>query len=211
MLKKLKSWFLSDSLFKNLPWVCTAAAFVYASWVFFWPTFTQTYLKNAIWNGVLIISIVICLFIIVKSYYDHNKNLMKGLDGFVFAAILVKSIYELFLMTNGSLSFSFKVALTVLTAVIVLNHFIMANDHKSQSNAIYLNYCAMIAYLCLSAIGIVVNVITSDSKLAEAGELLVMAFISIPVMLTVLCIETRVNEFKIIREEKAQMESEEGK
>jgi len=151
--------------------------------------------------GIEIINVLI-VFGITASYKAHEKNIMKTLFG---ALLMGRIIYTFFSWTNiffenpgSTLDLVMVAIFTLLYIVLFINHLVLGYGHKSNPSRTSLNRVAgALILLCIiiecipyfiSTIFTVTNIL---GIIAEAA-----------IIIEILCIETKVDAYKIIRESK---------
>ena len=145
---------------------------------------------------------VICGVNLYFSYKDHKKNVMKGLMGAVLALELSLSI-----MSLGAEYVSIVNYLAILMAFLMfLNHFIINKDHHSNPNKIFFNQIVAILYAIVTCFGyleLLSYVGFLDFSHYIADELAHISLIGI-----VICVESRLDMFRQLREKVGENEED---
>lgn len=142
-------------------------------------------------QGILFVLLVI----LGRSYFDHEKNVMKCAIGGVFSMILA---YELLrVMTYGF--YAAAVVTLVVAGVLYLSHLLINSEHHSSPAAILFNQILMFVYL-VQGIIFGVLVLVEDGTPALSYFLFRLATIfSLAVIVT---IEAKLDAYRIARESK---------
>jgi len=145
---------------------------------------------------------VICIVGISMSFYSHKKNLMKTLLGAAFMSRIVYAlteftVYTVYVKDDTALTIWATVYL-VLSLMFFANHIILALGHKARTDNV------------IAGIGICIGIILDDLALYFVGPfdlnyailLLLGIIVDLAIFMVILSVEVKVNEFKLIRDEK---------
>jgi len=195
MKKGIDKFLTSDKVLYSLPWIyaiCTLAFEIFN-------IISGIYI-SIFELGLEIINILI-VFGIAISYKAHEKNIMKTLFG---AVIMGQIIYTFNFITSifGITEYIFTLVLTIigllLYIVLFINHLILGYGHKASPDRVKLNRVVGLLIFIVICISRIPNYISAEMIIS--GILGILAETSI--ILEILCIETKVDAYKIIRESK---------
>lgn len=138
-----------------------------------------------------------CLVCLYLSFKNHSKNVMKGMMGALLAAMLLDC--TCWLNTYFGLDTIFSCITIALNTVLFINHFIINNEHHSKSGNILVNQI-VVCLLCI--VYVVWDALWALSY--PLGAATVGAISSsihcIGVTATVVCVESRLDAYRIDRE-----------
>jgi len=191
MLKKI---FTNDKLFYMLPWtylVCIVAyeIITYVNWN-----------QEGIFFDVASEALnVLFIFGITISYKNHEKNITKMLFGAILAESVIYALncaqYEL-TSPYGIVSKVCSLIYPVLYIVLFLNHLLLGYGHKASPKRVVWN--RTIGLLIITSV-IIWN-IARGSAASQIVETVISIITETVIVLIVLCIETRVDAYKLDRE-----------
>ncbi len=161
------------------------------------------------WTGVIAAAGVLSLYI---SYKTHNKNVMKGLIGFVLAVILMLDVYyfgfDLSLYESADV-LAIDFVFFALDLILIVNHFILASDHGSRPVNILVNQIVLFLQAATSAgyyiLTITENALEYGSAAGGSDALIPVINIAFALSCTmtfaaVVCVESRLDVYKARRE-----------
>lgn len=165
---------------------------------------------------VLVPLITIIAIVLYRSYKTHNKNVMKGLMGSVLMWLVVQDTsFMVEVFKNGQAAFVssvdnlyglfvvIRVVCVLVTLGIFALHFVINSDHKSNPLFIELNQTLQLFLICLY----MADIIVSAMALGYISIELVAFFIfKAGLMNMVICIESKLDAYRIIREAKGWKE-----
>lgn len=181
---------------KITPFVSTVAAIAYIICVFVAGD------KNRIWisNILFIVPIVVASFVLVKSYLDHNKNVMKSLIGFILAGLLMLSMHYAFTNFDGSQwDCIAKAVIFGFVVIFTVNQFLLSNDHYARPLILFINQAIVDIIVILGLTCAIIDAVQFKDNIGIFISLLLFAICS---MFLVLELEIKVNDYKLVREEK---------
>jgi len=165
---------------------------------------------------VLVPIITIIAFVLFRSYKTHNKNVMKGLMGAVLMWLVTEEVsYMINVFLSGPVAFKntvdnlyglfvvVKVVCVIVTLGIFALHFVINSDHKSNPLFIELNQTLQLFLICLYVADIIISAMAMGSLNAELIAFLVF---KAALMNMVICIESKLDAYRIIREAKGWTE-----
>jgi len=148
----------------------------------------------------------VCLISLYISYKKHSKNVMKGMIGALLSAMLFDS--TCWLDTDFGLDTVFSCVLIVLNIALFSNHFIINKEHHSKPFNIRINQFLV---LLIGAVYIIWDVmwIINYPNGADIFGAVVECVYSIGVAVTIVCVESRLDAYRLDRE-KAGWTEEKG-
>jgi len=155
--------------------------------------------------SIIYILMVFCQVGIYISYKKHSKNIMKGLMGAIFMALLISSI--IWKISNRS-EIPFHIIDIVFSFGIVLNHFVINSDHMSSPLQIAINQIAA----TVLAINSIIWAITFFNYCSSVIEFILSIATALGYCCSILflvCIESRLDAYRLDRE-KAGWTEEKG-
>lgn len=204
----LSTIFKNDKLFKTSAIISVICTVIYIVCFFFWcqgPEDIPWLFTDALLG--------VCSVVLYLSYSRHNKNLMKGIAGFLLGIILMDDIQSLTYFISIDDPFSaFSIFYLVCGTIFVINHFILCSNRKSNSVSVAINQVVLlldalaliigyIFYMTTSVDFINPSVVDYISTIAEG-----INFIFICVM--IICVESRLDAYKVDREDAGWTEEE---
>lgn len=156
-------------------------------------------------------------FFLWRAYKKHDKNVMKGLLGVILTLALCNELCYLYGYYQIKLSLivektpvlgtafgAIEFVFIALQVLIFLGHFFINADHHSTPALVHLNQVCLVMLLAV----IVVQEVFSMAALGGYGtaELFGQIFwclLELGVFTTVICIESKLDAFRIAREQKA--------
>jgi len=195
MLKKL---FTNDKFFSTVSVIGFIGAIIYSIGCFlFWTDILfSSYISAAIYmliNGVLVLILYI-------SYKKHLKNLMKGVVGallmgeFATVCTLTFPIIDTF-----PLDIICNFILLALTLVLLINHFIINTDHHSNKTNVSINQWCSVLIAADAVVWSIAWIPHLDSSVAIVFQL-ITSIASISTMASVVCVESRLDAYRLDRE-----------
>ena len=206
----LNGVFTNDKLFKASTIICAICTAIYIACFFSWSW--NSGLADLPWLFIDVITGV-CAIVLYVSYRRHNKNLMKGITGFLLASILMDDVQSMvyYLSINDAFSV-FSIFYVVCAIIIVINHFIQSSSRKSNSVSVTVNQIVLlldvlavivgyIFYMAASADFINPSVVDYISTIAEGFNFVFICTI-------IICVESRLDSYRIDRENAGWTEEE---
>ena len=148
----------------------------------------------------------ICLICLYISYKRHDKNVMKGMIGAVLTALLLDC--TCWLDTYFGPDTIFSCTLFVLKVIIFVNHFIINKEHHSMPINIRINQIVLVVW-CLVCIAWDAVWAFSFPLGKDTFGAVVECCYCIGAFVSIVCIETRLDAYRIERE-KAGWTEEKG-
>jgi len=191
MRKILGKIFTNDKFFMVISVVGTVSFFINALFYL-----TQNIIDYDITMAISLLFLSVCQGTLYVSYIMHNKNVMKGMMGALLGALLL----------NASEWISSTVALDkvvgwiflMLMIVLMFNHFVINSDHHSNPKNIYFNQILVIFCVILLLLWDILWAINNGGKII--GAAIVDAFCSTSVLACIVCVESRLDAYRIDRE-----------
>jgi len=185
----MKKLFTNNKYFIT-SFLITAAAF-FALIVLIAVQSTYDFLHYEWLTDILFLACEIAMFV---SFRNHNKNLMKGMIGATLMAEVMDALYWDANPENGSMACA--VLSTIVTVLLFIVHFSVNSDRHSNPNAIKVNMRLFFVFVVIEVIWFVCDV--------KAGENVVYGILvmlsQIGLLNTVVCIEAKLDAFRIDRE-----------
>ncbi len=143
----------------------------------------------------------LCVLFLYTSYRKHSKNVMKCIIGALLMLVLVHPISMLASgNANGALAFV-KVFSVLFAAELFINHLIINSDHHSNPANVRFNQSLCIALaLCYFAC-IALTWKYNETALCKCADV-VGSVAYACVIASVVCVESRLDAYRIAREEK---------
>lgn len=151
------------------------------------------------------IIIGICSAVLYLSYINHNKNIMKGIIGFLFATILMNDIKNLEYYTVASFSYICQLLFVVLDIVLVVDHFVLNSTHLSKPVTVKINQFVLVLFTIISIV-LLINVLSGMSSFPGVAlynyiESITSGLIFVFTFASIVCVESRLDLYKAIREQ----------
>jgi len=190
MLKKL---FTSDAffLFSVALTVISVVPFTICALIV-WPQYSYM-------PAILVVDAVSVVALYV-SYKRYNKNVMKGLIGFLLMGVLAITITATFpIESEDTLYTILSIINLIVVVVLCVNHFVINSDHHSKSSNILLNQVLLFGQFVL-------YLIMAYRWIGEInGIILILYMFGIPfaifgVTASIVCVESRLDAYKLDRE-----------
>jgi len=195
MKNGLDKLFMSDRVLYAMPWIYAITTLAYGIMII---TFN---VSQSIFDlGIEIIN-VLTVFGITVSYKAHEKNIMKTL----FGALMMGGIIYFFSWVNiyiGKPEYTFALIsnaiITLLYIVLFINHLVLGYGHKANPSRTSLNRVAgILIVLC-----VVIECVPFYTSVEYTVASLLAIISEAAIIIEILCIETKVDAYKIIRENK---------
>jgi len=155
--------------------------------------------------GLTYVILAVCLLCLFFSYESHSKNVMKGLMGGLLMTVVILSLngLEAELLLDkicGVLFLIFAVALTV-------NHFLINRTHSASPAQVFLNqFIALLMFL--NHLSWSIGLICLSPILPNIVSSLVSAVAMLCMLASVVCIETKLDAYRLDREAAGWTEEE---
>jgi len=148
-------------------------------------------------SAIFLLFEAVCLISLYISYQKHSKNVMKGMIGALLSAMLLDSVC--WLDTDFGLDTVFSCVLIVLNIILFSNHFIINKEHHSKPLNIHINQFLV---LIIGAVYIIWDVIWAINYPDGANIFgaIVECVHCIGVTVTVVCVESRLDAYRLDRE-----------
>ena len=204
----MKKLFTSDKFFKLAAFITLIAAVV-ADIL----TVALGYLKNEQFIQsyfVYAILVGIGAVVVYLSYKNHDKNTTKGMIGFLFALLLMVDVNTLFNIGTPLMSLFDSICaifLVILDVLLIINHFVLGSDHGSRPNTVLFNQVLWIALVVMNIVGIVSIAVLHSGYFNDSLHGLnsvIYLFVYLFAFATIICVESRTDEYKAIRQEKGK-------
>jgi len=194
MKEKLREFFVSDNIF-----------YIFALLAIGFNLFIGIidFAQGQIYTGCMAIACSVAMIFLVVSYIRHEKNVMKGLIGVVLTLCFS---YKLYITVNASTTAELIINIIMLACIlfILVNHFIINSDHHSNPDKIFHSQLMAFIYFVFTVILLIVQIaiLKQDPSKAVLVSLFWLATVAF-----IICIETKLDSFRISREEKGWTES----
>jgi len=192
MKKGIDKFLTSDKVLYSLPWIFAVVVVVLQ---------IAAYMdKPRINYSNLGIGIINLLFVcgILISYKKHEKNIMKTLFGAVMSGRIISMMQY---VSNSIEKFGEypERALAILPLIfyilLLVNHLILGYGHKASPDRVSIN--RVVGFLI-----IVTTAVWNFATLDSIFLIIMWILFEIVIVIEILCIETKVDAYKIIRESK---------
>jgi len=191
----MNKFLTSDKVLYSMPWIYAISTLTFEILHIILKSFPSVFDL-----GIEIINVLI-VFGITTSYKAHEKNIMKTLFGALMMGGIIYFFYSVcycFDKPEYILSTVIFSIMTLLYIVLFVNHLILGYGHKANPSRTNLNrVVGLLLILC--------NIIITVPYFTEPITILlsILSIISeAAIIIEILCIETKVDAYKIIRESK---------
>jgi len=193
MQKKIKELFEDDRFFAITMWCSILLSIPFVIVVFL--SYTD---KVILMSAAIRLTTSVCLFVAYYSYRKHSKNIMKGMIGSVLMGYMC-IIYSSFFAYDD---FVITLVIAILMLVFAINHYIINGEHHSNPVGVYISqflgmFFAII--LCLEAALLVPDCVNTGDTIVQ----LLMCVAQPSAIFCIICIETRIDSYKLKRENAA--------
>ncbi len=186
----MKKIFTNDKFFLAMVLCAVLGELIFLGFqVFVHPEYVISYLSLLIRIG--------CVAVLYSSYRKHSKNVMKGMMGALLMAQLLTSLSYL---SSGD-AVGRALVYVVLNAALFVVHFIINSDHHSSPALIRVNQVLFLLMAILNTVTEVVD-ISRIGSFTAAIPLIADIFGFIGMMAAVVCVESRLDAYRIEREAK---------
>lgn len=168
-------------------------------------------------SAIGIILLIVCLLILVVSFYKHDKNVTKCMLGAVLLWFIKDDITYLGTVilpsaSNGgeysSLAGLAYIILEFITIALYLSlflsHIIIISDHKSNTELVTLNLIIVVLASVVSLIKMFITLSVVNYETKASIEIISWEIAFIAFLFIIVCIQAEVDTFKIIRENKLE-------
>ncbi len=206
MKNGIDKFLTSDKVLYSLPWIYTVSTIAYEIICFIY----YKSMSGIFTLGIEIMNILL-VFGIAISYKVHEKNIMKSL----FGAIMMERVIASFNLLTSHFSYEgytfikVETVITLLLYILLLvNHLILGYGHKANPSRVSLNRTVGFLLIVMSIINGVYEMswyIANPEYLDSIMPIIISLLVIISdaaIVLEILCIETKVDAYKIIRENK---------
>lgn len=165
------------------------------------------------WEAYLISAIIsilntICVLVLFTSYKKHQKNVMKGMMGSLLMGLITHGVAILIPFDPETPAYNILAIINLFILVgLALNHYIINTEHYSNPAGVYLNQILVVAeVLTFICAGIAC---LPGYDVYSIVHLIGMIMLVVGNMSVIVCIETRLDAYRIDRE-KAGWTEEKG-
>lgn len=146
----------------------------------------------------------ICVLVLFISYKKHDKNIMKGIMGAIFMLMLLRSAdtfcsYLQSIAEPTLLRVIFGGLVTLLILILMVNHFLINGDRHSRPWNVKFNQIIFIVLMITELVVRLYYIIISDSVFLRVSYL-VSIFTVISTICLLICVETKLEGYKALRE-----------
>jgi len=137
----------------------------------------------------------VCELTMFFSYKSHNKNVMKGMIGASLMAIIMQGMYSATVAVNSGIA-TCAVLYTIVALLLFATHFSINSEHKSRPGSINVNIVFCLIFIFVNVVWYIVNVRAEGFSVVT----LLTSLINIGIVLTIVCIEAKLDAFRVNRE-----------
>lgn len=163
---------------------------------------------------IYIIQGILALFI-YRAYAAHDKNVMKGLLGallmelilnelcYIFGFLRIKIVEEFEMSTAlGVIFVAIEVVFFTLQVILFINHFVINSDHHSSPVKVRFNQKVLFCLMSTIIVQEMFSIATLSSYTAYTVLQQILWFIlEISTYGFIICIESKIDEYKALREQ----------
>jgi len=192
---RLDKLLTSDKVIYSLPWIYAISSLLCEVYGIIYN------LGMTVFDLGLEIINILLVFGIAISYKAHEKNIMKTLFGAVLMGQIIAIFnYVSFCFENGETVFVtvINIILLLLMSVFFVNHLVLGYGHKASPDRVKLNRVIGV----LTAVVAIIQIIPAFSSTEIAVYCIMGLIAEHTIIIEILCIETKVDAYKIIRENK---------
>lgn len=154
------------------------------------------------------------VFFLDWSYNRHEKNVMKGLIGALLAIViisqftfafdynLVENLKVLSQTTIGYIELALSIVNLILFVMLFINHFVINSEHHSNPRKIKFNQVVIYLIAAVSLAEIVLSIFVYPNDAVIVVEYICRALLAISLLVMIVCIESKLDAYRIIKEEK---------
>jgi len=196
MQNVIKRFFTKDFTFTLCTWVAVLANMIMSIFSFFPQSeglVDFSYLVQCIVEGV-------CLFFIYTSYKKHQKNMTKGLLGFLLAINLLNTIEFSQLLDGTVLDYFMEGITLIVTVILTVNHFVINRTHKSSPMNVYINQISAGVLILISGIVWSVLGLLQNPNGVVAFTNIMSLFGYSGKIAAIVCVESRLDAYRLDRE-----------
>lgn len=151
--------------------------------------------------------LLIALFTIViyVSYLKHNKNIMKAVIGMLFGVLLMSDISNLVFYLSYSLNAFYGYVYVILDIVLISVHLILNSNHSSRPVAVKINQITLLLQAVASVLtftSTIKSISLSETNIYDLLSTVVSPFLFVFAVASIVCVESRLDLYKAIREHK---------
>ena len=152
-----------------------------------------------------------CVIVLYLSYKKHDKNVMKGMMGAILMLMLLRSADNfsrtaLEIAEPGLLRIIAMAIPVIIMLAIMINHFIINADRHSKPWNVKVNQILFVILLVVQVLYRMYNVVVSDSMFLRMSYLVSIFTMSSTICLLI-CIETKMEGYKALREANGWVET----
>jgi len=159
--------------------------------------------SDALYAFVMNLAMFISILAITISYKKHEKNVMKGLLGgvlFIFGSRAVSNVAYYTIIDRSDIAYTICHCVWALLIIgIMISHFKLAADHRSNPNLVKNNQYLVLASLIFDALWYAFDIIVYDYTVLDAIS---GCLVAVTVLFVIVTVEYRVDLFKQNREQK---------
>ncbi len=188
----MKKLYLSDKFFAAVTWLAVIGTIPYiVVQTILYSSERLTLVASA---EHLLLSVF--LAVVYIAYKKHSKNVMKGMMGAALTCSLVIPFAYSLMYEDFALILISSLALPV---ILFVNHFIINSDRHSSPAAVKFNQIASLVFAAMTLIIAIVSIFFYDNT-AEAVTAVIYAVCQPCFALSIVCIESRLDAYRIDRE-----------
>lgn len=136
---------------------------------------------------------------LLVAYINGQSSYQKTIIGAILSFLVINQLFALSMaLTFASNNLLFTIIMTVITIIIFHNHLYLQNDHKGGKEYIIFNFVMLAFAVALRIFEYIISV-----QRGEAYDVLWMVE-HISCLIFIMCIETRIQNYKMIRYEHLQ-------
>jgi len=188
----MKFFFTNDKFFAFTTWFAVLAIIPYVLVVSL--LYTDQFI---IFENCIRLINVLCLAVTYISYKKHNKNVMKGMMGAVMITLVLIGLTSFFINENYKIESGISIALAI---ALFINHFIINSDRQARPANVLINQI-LVLVLAIVAIVSFVSLVPTCINTADAIVTILAAFGQPFSMISIICIEARLDAYRSNREE----------
>lgn len=149
--------------------------------------------------------IAIFTVIIYISYLKHNKNIMKAVIGMLFGVLLMSDISSLVFYLSYSMDVFYGYVYVILDIVLIVNHLVLNSNHSSRPLAVKVNQITLLLQATASVLTFISTIKATslgDTNIYDLLSTVVSPFLFVFAVASIVCVESRLDLYKAIREQK---------
>lgn len=178
-------------------------------------------IKYRVYEVGPMLAITVLLFVLSKTFFDHEANVMKAALSAILIALVLWELYHLTDWLSGILIYGNEITdlydwfcfitsavFSVLFVLIAVCHFILTSGHRSHQKFVILNSVALIIAILVFIVSAgysIYNVLTAETGSKWWGNefgVICMNLFEIAAVAEVVAIDMRLDMFRQIRDMK---------